>query len=60
MTVNTKKALPKKLIDSLLANYKKPEVIGTKVAAINKLLKMMWRMRDLVSLFYCKSSSLYQ
>ena len=25
MTVNTKKAVPKDLIDSLLANYKKPE-----------------------------------
>ena len=31
MTLNTKKAVPKDLIDSLLADYKKPEAIESKL-----------------------------
>jgi hypothetical protein len=30
MTLNTKKAVPKDLIDSLLTDYKKPEVLAPK------------------------------
>lgn len=41
MTVNAKKAVPKDLIDSLLADYKKPEdLIGE-----NGLLKQLTSMR---------------
>ncbi len=40
MTVNTKKAVPKDLIDSLLADYKKPEdLIGE-----NGLLKQLTQL----------------
>jgi hypothetical protein len=40
MTVNTKKAEPKDLIDSLLANYKKPEDL---IAASGSVLFLLSR-----------------
>jgi len=40
MTVNTKKAIPKDLIDSLLADYKKPEDLIDE----NGLLKLLTKL----------------
>ena len=37
MTLNTKKVVPKDLIDSLLADYQKPEDLIGEKAALNRL-----------------------
>ena len=41
MTVNTKKAVPKDLIDSLLADYKKPEDLIGENGLLKQLTKLL-------------------
>ena len=41
MTLNTKKAVPKDLIDSLLADYKKPEDLIGENGLLKQLTKLL-------------------
>lgn len=41
MTINTKKAVPKELIDSLLADDKKPEDLMGENGLLNQLTKLL-------------------
>ena len=46
MTVNTKKAVPKELIDSLLADYKKPEDLIGENGLLKHISKLMTRQHS--------------